>query len=88
MKTGGRGKAGGVKLADSPDEAQATAGQILGLDIKGHRVNEVLVEQASDIAPRVYLSFLLDPLHRPVSPPARWTTAWRSRRSRTATPVP
>jgi len=60
VKTGGRGKAGGVKLAENPDEAQARAAEILGMDIKGHRVNSVLVEQASDIASEFYLSFLVD----------------------------
>ena len=60
VKTGGRGKAGGVKLAENPDEAQARAAEILGMDIKGHRVNSVLVEQASDIAREFYLSFLVD----------------------------
>jgi succinyl-CoA synthetase beta subunit len=60
VKTGGRGKAGGVKLAETPDEAQARAQEILGMDIKGHRVNAVLVEEASDIASEFYLSFLLD----------------------------
>src|SRR5580700_8280942 len=60
VKTGGRGKAGGVKLADGPDEAQARAQEILGMDIKGHRVNAVLVEEASDIAREFYLSFLVD----------------------------
>jgi succinyl-CoA synthetase beta subunit len=60
VKTGGRGKAGGVKLAEGPEEAQARAGEILGMDIKGHRVNAVLVEQASDIAQEFYLSFLVD----------------------------
>jgi succinyl-CoA synthetase beta subunit len=60
VKTGGRGKAGGVKLAEGPDEAQARAAEILGMDIKGHRVNAVLVEQASDIAREFYLSFLVD----------------------------
>src|SRR5438876_2810716 len=48
--TGGRGKAGGVKLADSPEDAQEKAGQILGLDIRGHLVKKVWVEKASDIA--------------------------------------
>ena len=47
VKTGGRGKAGGVKLADGPDEAQARAAEILGMDIKGHTVHKVLVEEAS-----------------------------------------
>jgi len=60
VKTGGRGKAGGVKLADGPDDAQARAGDILGMDIKGHTVRTVLVEEASDIAEEYYLSFLLD----------------------------
>jgi succinyl-CoA synthetase beta subunit len=60
VKTGGRGKAGGVKLADGPDEAEATARQILGMDIKGHTVHKVLVEAASDIAQEYYLSYLLD----------------------------
>ncbi len=60
VKTGGRGKAGGVKLAEAPDEAQARAAEILGMDIKGHRVNAVLVEEASDIAREFYLSFLVD----------------------------
>jgi succinyl-CoA synthetase beta subunit len=60
VKTGGRGKAGGVRLADGPDEAQARAQDILGMDIKGHRVNAVLVEEASDIAREFYLSFLVD----------------------------
>ena len=60
VKTGGRGKAGGVKLADTPDEAQAKAAQILGMDIKGHTVHTVLVAEDTDIAQEYYLSFLLD----------------------------
>jgi succinyl-CoA synthetase beta subunit len=60
VKTGGRGKAGGVKVADGADDAYAKAGQILGMDIKGHTVHKVLVEEASDIAQEFYLSFLLD----------------------------
>jgi succinyl-CoA synthetase beta subunit len=60
VKTGGRGKAGGVKLATGPDEAQAKAEGILGLDIKGHRVNTVLVVEAKDIAQEYYLSYLID----------------------------
>ena len=50
VKAGGRGKAGGVKLAESPDEARTKAEAILGLDIKGHVTNKVLVTEASDIA--------------------------------------
>jgi succinyl-CoA synthetase beta subunit len=64
VKTGGRGKAGGVKLADGPDAAYQTAQQILGMDIKGHTVHKVLVEEASDIAQEYYLSFLLDRANR------------------------
>ena len=60
VKTGGRGKAGGVKVADGPAEAEARATGILGMDIKGHTVHAVLVEEASDIAQEFYLSFLLD----------------------------
>ncbi len=64
VKTGGRGKAGGVKLAEGPDEAYAKASQILGLDIKGHTVHTVLIAQAVDIAEEYYLSFLLDRANR------------------------
>jgi succinyl-CoA synthetase beta subunit len=64
VKTGGRGKAGGVKLADGPDEAYAKAGRILGMDIKGHTVHTVLIAEASDIAAEYYLSFLLDRANR------------------------
>jgi succinyl-CoA synthetase beta subunit len=64
VKTGGRGKAGGVKLADGPHEAYAKASQILGMDIKGHTVHTVLIAQASDIAAEYYLSFLLDRANR------------------------
>ena len=60
VKIGGRGKAGGVKLASDPDEAQAKAEQILGMDIKGHTVHSVLVAEDIDIAQEYYLSFLLD----------------------------
>ena len=64
VKTGGRGKAGGVRLATGPDEAQAAAERILGLDIKGHIVRKVLVTHAADIAAEYYLSFLLDRAER------------------------
>ena len=60
VKTGGRGKAGGVKVADDAADAEAKAEQIIGMDIKGHTVHSVLVEQASDIAEEYYASFLLD----------------------------
>ena len=64
VKTGGRGKAGGVKLADNPDEAVEKATAILGMDIKGHTVHRVLVTLASDIAEEYYVSFLLDRANR------------------------
>ena len=64
VKTGGRGKAGGVKLADSPGEAKDKAGKILGMDIKGHTVHSVLVAEDTDIAQEFYLSFLLDRAER------------------------
>ncbi len=60
VKVGGRGKAGGVKLATTPEEAREKAAAILGLDIKGHTVHRVLVTEASDIAEEYYFSFLLD----------------------------
>ncbi|HEX4703676.1 MAG TPA: ADP-forming succinate--CoA ligase subunit beta [Pseudonocardiaceae bacterium] len=64
VKTGGRGKAGGVKLAETPDETEAKAAAILGMDIKGHTVHRVLVTTASDIAAEYYFSFLLDRTNR------------------------
>ncbi|MEX1207610.1 MAG: ADP-forming succinate--CoA ligase subunit beta [Acidimicrobiia bacterium] len=60
VQVGGRGKAGGIKLADGPDEAEARAEEILGLDIKGHVVHRLWVERASDIAAEYYASFTLD----------------------------
>ena len=64
VKVGGRGKAGGVKVARTPDDAAEVAGQILGMDIKGHTVHRVLVDPASDIAEEYYVSFLLDRSNR------------------------
>lgn len=58
--TGGRGKAGGVKLADDPADAEAKAKAILGLDIRGHVVRKLWIEQASDIAKEYYLSVTFD----------------------------
>ncbi len=58
--TGGRGKAGGIKLAATPDEAEARAGEILGLDIRGHVVRRLWIEKASDIAREYYLSVTFD----------------------------
>ncbi|PZG41317.1 ADP-forming succinate--CoA ligase subunit beta [Spongiactinospora gelatinilytica] len=64
VKTGGRGKAGGVKLADDAADAAKKATEILGMDIKGHTVHKVLVEEASAIAEEYYFSFLLDRANR------------------------
>ena len=64
VKTGGRGKAGGVKLADSPADAQQRAERIIGMDIKGHTVHRVLIAEATDIKSEYYLSFLLDRANR------------------------
>ncbi len=64
VKTGGRGKAGGVKLATNVDEAREHAGSILGLDIKGHIVEVVYVEPASDIAEEYYLSVMHDRVNK------------------------
>jgi succinyl-CoA synthetase beta subunit len=58
--TGGRGKAGGIKLADSPQEAEARAREILGLDIRGHVVHKLWIERASEIAKEYYLSVTFD----------------------------
>ena len=58
--TGGRGKAGGIKLADGPDEAEAHAEAILGMDINGHVVRKLWIEKASDIASEYYLSLTFD----------------------------
>ncbi|SDU49215.1 ADP-forming succinate--CoA ligase subunit beta [Jiangella alkaliphila] len=64
VKTGGRGKAGGVKLAENEVEAEEKARAILGMDIKGHTVHRVLVTQASDIDQEYYVSYLLDRANR------------------------
>ncbi|HEU4511598.1 MAG TPA: ADP-forming succinate--CoA ligase subunit beta [Nocardioidaceae bacterium] len=64
VKTGGRGKAGGVKLAENPDDAVARARDILGMDIKGHTVHRVLIAPTADIAEEYYFSFLVDRANR------------------------
>ena len=64
VKTGGRGKAGGVKIAKSPDEAAARAEEILGLDIKGHVVKTLMIAEGADIAEEYYFSVLLDRANR------------------------
>jgi succinyl-CoA synthetase beta subunit len=58
--TGGRGKAGGIKLAANPDEAEALAAQILGMDIRGFTVRKVLLDEAVDIGQEIYLAILID----------------------------
>src|SRR5262245_31200509 len=64
VKVGGRGKAGGVKLAHTVDEATARATDILGMDIKGHTVHKVMITEAADIAEEYYFSYLLDRANR------------------------
>lgn len=64
VKIGGRGKAGGVKFAATIDDVRTHAGNILGLDIKGHITRKVLITTASDIAEEYYVSFLLDRANR------------------------
>jgi succinyl-CoA synthetase beta subunit len=64
VKVGGRGKAGGVKVAKTPDEAYEAAKAILGLDIKGHVVHRVMVAQGAQIAEEFYFSVLLDRANR------------------------
>jgi succinyl-CoA synthetase beta subunit len=64
VKIGGRGKAGGVKLATDPADAVVKANEILGMDIKGHTVHRVLIAPAADIAEEYYFSFLVDRANR------------------------
>jgi succinyl-CoA synthetase beta subunit len=64
VKTGGRGKAGGVKVAKSPEEAEQHAAAILGMDIKGHTVGTVMIAQGARIAEEYYFSLLLDRANR------------------------
>lgn len=64
VKVGGRGKAGGVKVAKTPDEAFEHARNILGMDIKGHTVHRVMIAQGADIAEEFYFSVLLDRANR------------------------
>ena len=64
VKTGGRGKAGGVKVAHTPEEAKQAAEKILGLDIKGHIVKTVMIAQGAKIAKEFYFSVLLDRSNR------------------------
>jgi succinyl-CoA synthetase beta subunit len=60
VQTGGRGKAGGIKVVDGPEEAEEAAREILGMDIGGHEVRRVLVEAGADISSEMYLSIMVD----------------------------
>jgi succinyl-CoA synthetase beta subunit len=60
VQTGGRGKAGGIKVVDDPEDAEEAARQILGMDIRGHTVHRVLVEAGAEISSEMYLSILVD----------------------------
>jgi succinyl-CoA synthetase beta subunit len=64
VKIGGRGKAGGIKLADDPSDAAAKSAQILGMDIRGHTVRQVMLAQTAQIAEEYYVSYLLDRANR------------------------
>ena len=64
VKVGGRGKAGGVKLAENADDAKEKASAILGMDIKGHTVHKVMIAQAAPIDSEYYLAILLDRANR------------------------
>jgi succinyl-CoA synthetase beta subunit len=64
VKIGGRGKAGGIKLADAPEDAAAKAAQILGMDIRGHTVRQVMLAQTAQIVDEYYVSYLLDRANR------------------------
>ena len=64
VKVGGRGKAGGVKLAENPQDAREKAGAILGMDIKGHTVHTVMIAAAAPIESEYYLAILLDRSNR------------------------
>jgi len=64
VKVGGRGKAGGVKLAENPQDTFEKSAQIIGMDIKGHTVKKVMIAQAAPIASEFYLSILLDRANR------------------------
>jgi succinyl-CoA synthetase beta subunit len=61
---GGRGKAGGIRLAQTPDEAEVVAGEILGMEIKGLPVRKVLVDEAADIQQEIYLGVVVDRANR------------------------
>jgi len=82
VKAGGRGKAGGVKVAKTPAEAAEAAKAILGMDIKGHTVHKVLVDPGAQIEEEYYFSYLLDRANRTFLAMASPRAAWRSSSSR------
>ena len=87
VKTGGRGKAGGVKLAHTADEAAELARAILGLDIKGHVVRRVMIASGANIAAEYYFSILLDRSNRRhLAMCSRVRVAWTSRPSPRSAP--
>jgi succinyl-CoA synthetase beta subunit len=73
------GKAGGIQLANSADEVRTHAGNILGMDIKGHTVHRIWIERSSDIAKEYYASFTLDRPVRSTSACSRPKVAWTSK---------
>ena len=77
VPTGKRGKAGGIKSADSPEEAKAGAEKILRLEIAGHTVEKVLVEERSDIEREFYAAVLNDPATYRIDPRTAWTRLTR-----------
>ena len=91
VQVGGRGKAGGIKLAANADECRTHAEAILGLDIKGHIVHIVWIEKASDIAHEYYASFTLDraaKLHLGMLSSQGWRRDRAGRRREPPTPSP
>lgn len=60
VRTGGRGKLGGVKMADNPEELKSAASSILGMDIKGHIVEKIMITEKAEITDELYLSIMLD----------------------------
>jgi succinyl-CoA synthetase beta subunit len=85
VKTGGRGKAGGVKVAKSPEEAQEKAAQILGMDIKGHTVKKVMIAEGAKIAEEYYFSCCSTGPTAPTWRCAARRAAWTSRPSPSST---
>ena len=88
VQIGGRGKAGGIKLANDRAEAEANAKAILGMDIRGFTVHELYVEQASEIDEEYYAAIVFDrSAKKPMAMLSRWA-AWTWRRWPRPTPRP